>query len=63
MKLTVIRISNLDIDSHFDGVCEYIAMAVEQALCLSSSSDGWLSEAGYPAVMRERGRGERRENM
>lgn len=40
MKLTVVRISNLDIDSHFDGVCEYIAMAVEQALCLSSSSDG-----------------------
>ena len=29
MKLTVIRICNLDIDRNFSGVCEYIDLAVK----------------------------------
>ena len=29
MKLTVIRICNLDIDSNFSGVCEYIDLTVK----------------------------------
>ena len=29
MKLTVIRICNLDIDRNFQGVCEYIDLAVK----------------------------------
>ena len=32
MNLTVIRICNLDIDRNFNGVCEYIDLAVKQSL-------------------------------
>ncbi len=32
MQLTVLRICNLDIDRHFEGVCEYIDTAVKKAV-------------------------------
>ena len=32
MNLTVIRISNLDIDRNFNGVCEYIDLTVKKSL-------------------------------
>ena len=45
MKLTVIRICNLDIDRNFYGVCEYIDFAVKKslpqsALLTAPSSEG-----------------------
>lgn len=37
MKLSVLRICNLDIDKNFSGVCEYIDMAVQKALPRSAA--------------------------
>ncbi len=34
MDLTVLRISNLDIDRNFDGVCEHIDLVVKKSLDL-----------------------------
>ncbi|MBQ8899189.1 MAG: endonuclease domain-containing protein [Clostridia bacterium] len=44
MRLTVIRICNLDIDCNFRGVCEYIDQTVKR-LSQAPSDEGAVSEA------------------
>ena len=55
MKLTVIRICNLDIDRNFCGVCEYIDLQVKKSLPQSASLTAPSSEGalGAPAPVRE----------
>ena len=54
MKLTVIRICNLDIDRNFRGVCEYIDLTVknlsQSATLTAPSSEGAL---GAPAPVQQ----------
>ena len=50
MNLSVIRICNLDIDRNFNGVCEYIDLAVRKSLpqsasLIAPSSEGALGTA------------------
>ena len=44
MKLTVLRICNLDVDHNFHGVCEYIDSAVKKSLPQSASLTAPSSE-------------------
>ena len=44
MNLTVLRICNLDVDQNFHGVCEYIAMVVQDSLPQSASLTAPSSE-------------------
>ena len=44
MSLTVLRISNLDVDSNFHGVCEFIDLAVKKSLPQSASLTAPSSE-------------------
>ena len=44
MNLTVLRICNLDLDRNFDGVCEYIDLAVKRSLPQSASLTAPSSE-------------------
>ena len=44
MNLTVLRICNLDIDSNFSGVCEFIDLAVKNSLPQSASLTAPSSE-------------------
>ena len=52
MNLTVLRVSNLDIDYNFYGVCEYIDLAVKKSLpqsALLTAADG----GGLPLSLRD----------
>ena len=49
MNLRVVRICNLDIDRNFDGVCEYIDMAVKKSLPQSASLTAPSSEGAEDA--------------
>ena len=42
MNLRVLRICNLDIDRNFDGVCQYIDMAVKESLPQSAARSSRL---------------------
>ena len=44
MNLSVVRICNLDIDSNFSGVCEYIDLRVKESLPQSASLTAPSSE-------------------
>ena len=44
MKLTVVRICNLDIDHNFSGVCQFIDLAVKRSLPQSASPTAPSSE-------------------
>jgi len=47
MKLTIVRICNLDIQKNFAGVCEYIDMAVQKSLPQSASLTAPSSEGAF----------------
>ena len=53
-NLTVIRICNLDIDTNFRGVCEYIDMAVQKSLPQSASLTAPSSEGALEQNMKEK---------
>ena len=38
-NLTVLRILNYEVNSNFEGVCQYIDTAVKEAICQNSSSN------------------------
>ena len=50
MKLTVIRICNLDVDRNFRGVCEYIELTVKKSLPQSASLTAPSAEGALGAA-------------
>ena len=47
MNLTVLRISNLEVDRNFQGVCEYIDLAVQKSLPQSAAQTAPSSEGAF----------------
>ena len=47
MKLTVVRICNLDVDCNFSGVCEYIDLKVKESLPQSPAATAPSSEGAF----------------